>query len=95
MAKKKQNKKDADLDKDLFDIELPYDDYEEENLSHLMGTMVDASNAQAQIAFDLTRLIIEKKTGEVDPEEVFAVFKKACKVVAEHQPLKGFWEHLN
>jgi len=86
MSKNKLTKKE-----EMFDFE-DYEEFDDSSNNELMAGfvsgMLEASNNQAKIALELTKLIAEKTPSDkIDEEFVFSTFKKSTKVVSENQSL--------
>lgn len=90
MAKNKSLKKPDEL----FDIDLirELSSPNDEALAGMMVGLIDASNHQQKMAIELTKLVVEKSTENMDEEKIFLTFKQASKVVIENFPLKELWE---
>jgi hypothetical protein len=81
---------------EVFDFsEMMESPYEGEAINGMMGNVIEASNHQMRLAFDLTKLVVEKNPGNMNEEAIFLAFKRASTVVAENLPLKALWEKLN
>lgn len=84
---------DLELD-DGFDFSGEYP--ETEGFSAMMSSLIEASNHQTSMAIELAKLVIEKHPDQKIPEDkIFAIFKKASKVVADSFPLKTLLEQCN
>jgi hypothetical protein len=92
MAKNKVLKKyDELLDVDFSDEMEPSD----ETIAGMMSGMIEASQHQQIMAIELTKLVVGKNSDNMSEENVFSVFNRASKVVAENFPLKELWEKFN
>lgn len=92
MAKNKSLKKyDEPQDIDYSD-EMEHSD---EALAGMMSGMIEASQHQQVMAIELTKLVVGKNSNSMSEENIFSVFKRASKVVAENFPLKELWEKFN
>lgn len=69
--------------------------YGDEAINGMMGNVIEASNHQMRLAFDLTKLVVEKSSENMNEEAIFLAFKRASKTVAENLPLKALWEKLS
>lgn len=89
MTKKKPGKK----QEDFFDV-MPFgnDDYSDDMMVDVMGSMLEATNNQMTMALELTKLIVANSQVKDMEEYVFSIFKKAVKVVGENYPLKNIME---
>ena len=68
---------------------------DEEVVVGMMGSMLEASNNQMLIAIELTKLIVGSNPVKNMEDHVFAVFKKATKVIGEAFPLGDFLAQLD
>ena len=73
-------------------MESPFGD---EAISGMMGNVIEANNQQMRLAFDLTRLVVEKNSEKMNEEAIFSTFRRASKAVAENLPLKEIWGKLS
>lgn len=78
-----------------FEDDFDYADEAPENdmIADMMNGLVEASNHQAMMAIELTKLIVSKN---IDPnlsgEKILDIYKKALQTIAEHSPLKSILE---
>jgi hypothetical protein len=80
---------------DYSDFMEPYDD--NEMMSNMVGGLIEVSNQQMRLAFDLTSLIIantQDKNG-LNQEKILEIFQHASKDVSENLPIKAFWKHMS
>ena len=85
--------KDQDIDEDFDLSDMFESSHGEEMVSEMFGNLVEANRHQLAVAFDLTKLIIDKNpTKNYDEEAVFSVFSRAFKMISDSLPLKGFLE---
>ncbi len=88
---KQQQDEDVDVEFDFSDFLV--DSPDEEAMAGMMGGLLEASQQQLQIAMELTRLVVEKNAAEsLKEKDIFAVFKRAAKVVADSSPMKELWD---
>lgn len=66
--------------------------YDEESVTDLVNTLLSASNKQMELAFELTRLIVESTDKDMKADDIFATFNKASDTIAEKFPLKAMWD---
>ncbi|MFO0319714.1 MAG: hypothetical protein ACK5Z5_04855 [Neisseriaceae bacterium] len=65
---------------------------ENEMVSEMMRGMVDAGNTQIVSAIELTKIIVNKLSKEMNEDEIIAIFKKASQVISETSPLTELLE---
>lgn len=80
---------------DDFLDEMVFDDenFPEEDMINTFGQVADASVEHMKVAYRLTRLALahqEKK--EMNPDEIFKIFRKAAETVLDCTPLKALFE---
>lgn len=68
--------------------------FDEGALSDLTAIMIEAINHQSRLAFDLTKLIVEKAPGNLNEQDIFSVFERANQLVADTLPLKSILEKI-
>jgi hypothetical protein len=94
MAKNNTIKKYKDKEDDIFDFseESPGD----EMVAGMMTGLIEASNHQAMMAIELTKLVASKNSqASMSENDIFSTFKRASKVVAESIPLKDLWKQFS
>jgi hypothetical protein len=94
MAKNKSFQTESD---DSFDFSSLVDEnsYESETLANMVSGIIQASHDQMVLAVELTKLAIEKNSSQnLNEEQIFSTFKRACNVISESSPLKDFLKHL-
>lgn len=80
---------------DEFDIQDIFQPHEnDEAIADFMHGVIEASNNQMTLAVELTKLVVNKNTNNMNAEEVFSVFKKASDLIANSTPMKGLLEQL-
>lgn len=81
--------KESDDDFEFSNIlDLP----ENEMLAEMIDGLMEASHRQMSIAVKLTKLVTDKAAaGTIDEEKIFAIFKRASKIVSESAPMKELW----
>ncbi len=70
-----------------------YSPCDEEEMSAAVHGLIEASTQQMQTAFELTKLIVGTNSDKTE-EQVFAVYKKAAKVVSENYSLRSMLQDL-
>jgi hypothetical protein len=93
VAKNKSLKKDNELlDIDFIrELSSPDDD----SIAKMMVGLVDASNHLQKIAIELTKLVVERSTENMDEEKVFSAFTRASKVTIDNFPFEKLWEKFS
>ncbi|KTD24043.1 MULTISPECIES: hypothetical protein [Legionella] len=93
MAKNKIAKQEEIITPDSFDFMFSDDlpPFDEANMTGAINGLIEASNQQMKIAFELTKLIAGNNNNE---EQVFSVYKKAVKIVCENYSLKNLLNEL-
>ena len=90
MTKNKLAKKD-----DIFDFSEMNGYPSEDAMADIMSGLIEASNHQAQMAIELTKLIVQNNSeANITEERVFSIFKKASHVVGENHSLKIMMEQF-
>ncbi|NSL17256.1 hypothetical protein HRQ65_02510 [Tatlockia micdadei] len=82
IAKKEQLALDDDFEF-MFNDDLS--SFGEEDMTSAINGLINASNQQMKIAFELTKLIVGSNNTE---DQVFSVYQKALKIVCENYSLK-------
>ena len=100
MAKKNPVKKFKHQDKDedfAFDFsEFAGSHSEDEMVTTMMESLIDASSQQTLAAIELTKIAIAKNSSQTLTEaDIFATFKNASRVVQDVSPLKTLWGKLS
>ena len=97
MAKHGTMKKHQKHDREEFDFsDSILDPQIDEAMFSMMSDLVESSRHQMQIAVELTKLAEEEKV--VVPfkeEDIFSIFRRASKVVADSSPIKELLEKMN
>jgi hypothetical protein len=70
------------------------DAYDEEAMLGVMSGMLEASNNQMMMAIELTKLIVGNNPVKNMEDHVFAVFKKATKVIGDNFALKNIMDQI-
>lgn len=70
-------------------------EFDEDLLGDFTTTLIEATNHQAKLAFDLTKLIVEKNASAMDETAILATFARVNQFVAEHLPLKSIIEKID
>jgi hypothetical protein len=80
-------------DEDLLSFSGCIDESQEEMMVGMMRSVVASSHQQMQIAFGLTKLIVEKNNNEaLKEEEILSIFKRANQVVNDSSPVRELFE---
>lgn len=95
MAKNNTIKKYKEELNDDYDFSDDMEPQSDEVIAGMMTGMIEASQHQQVMAIELTKLVVGKNSDNMSEENVFSVFKRASKVVAESFPLKELWEKFN
>jgi hypothetical protein len=66
-----------------------------EVMAGIMHGIIEGSNQQQQIAIELTKLVVQKSSEQMNETDIFSTFKRATQVVSEQTPLKEFWEQFS
>lgn len=66
----------------------------DEAIAGFMHGIIEASNNQMTLAVELTKLVVNKSTNNMNEDEIFVVFKKASDVIANSTPMKGLMGQL-
>ena len=86
-------------DGDDFDFsEIMFGHHDDDAISVVVRSLIEASNQQTAMAIELTRLVVDKTPQqERNSEEIFSVFRMASKEIseAENFPLKKLWEKFS
>jgi len=73
---------------EFFDFNEYNDSPGDEVVAGFVSGMIEASNNQAKMALELTKLIVNNAPSDkIDEKFVFSVFEKANKVVSKNQSL--------
>lgn len=97
MSKTKKPKPVRPLESEIEDLDLSdfLETYSEDELNtRVIVPILEAGKQQMQLALQLTQLIVEKHSGELNEDKILTIFKKACKAAHEHFPVKSLWEEL-
>jgi len=96
MAKNNALKKHEVLEDDFDFSEIMGSSYDDELMTDVMSSMIEASNNQMILAIELTKLAVEKNSAkDLNEDDIFSIFKKASGVIAESSPLKTLLEKLS
>lgn len=82
---------------ELLDLDFSDDmGHNDEAIAGMMNGMIAASQHQQVMAIELTKLVVGKNSADsMSEENIFSVFKRASKMVAENFPLKEIWEKFS
>lgn len=69
---------------------------EEEAITGMMNTLIQASSQQTLAAIELTKVALDKNpSASLTEADIFATFKNAFQVIQDTSPLKSLWEKLS
>lgn len=90
MAKKQLNELEVCEEFDFDEMSYPDD-----SMADVMSKVIEASNHQMTMAFELTKLIVSSNPSEKNTaEHIFSTFKKATQVVGESFTLKPVMDQI-
>lgn len=82
-----------EFEDDDFDFDFSEEQPDGEMIVGMMDTLIKASKHQMKAAVKLTELIIAQNPNQkMTEQEIFSVFERSSKVVADNFPLKTLWE---
>ncbi len=68
---------------------------EDDAMMGMMGSLVEASQHQIQMALELTKIIVDKNTASsMTEKEILSAFQRSSQAVSRQSPLKEFWERM-
>ena len=90
---KKRNEPELEDDFDFSDF---LDSPNDEAIAGVVHGLIETSKSQIVLAIELTKLIVNKNPDTtMNEDEIFSVFKKSTKVIAENFPLKALLEEFS
>ena len=92
-ALKRQEQEEQEFDN--FDFSsLVGSSIDDEFANDMFGNLIEITHRQMNVAFDLTKLVVEKCSENMNEEAIFSLYKRASNLVVEALPFKKLWEEI-
>jgi len=65
--------------------------YDNEMISEMMVNLMETGESQTRSAIELTKLAVEKHSGEMTPEKILSIFEQFLNTISEDSSLKKLW----